>query len=239
MSRYPSNYKQSCVIPLLDLAQKQNEGWLSLNAMNKVAEVLGMAPIRVYEVCLLQRSGPGAGLPERPAHAHRLSAARCQLPARERVSSSTGQQVATFYTMFNRSRIGKYHVMVCETTPCMLCGSRRIAEAIKKHLGIGYGQTTKAGPILHAPQPWLRLPGLAAALQLAPRAPGRCQSCWLGVSRAQHAPAWQAGSLQGRSAAGWPDHAGGDGVHGRLRECPHDHDRRLLQGRGGLLVQVL
>ena len=50
MSRYPSNYKQSCVIPLLDLAQKQNEGWLSLNAMNKVAEVLGMAPIRVYEV---------------------------------------------------------------------------------------------------------------------------------------------------------------------------------------------
>ena len=52
-------------------------------------------------------------------------------------------QVATFYTMFNRSRIGKYHVMVCETTPCMLCGSREVAAAIKKHLGIGYGQTTK------------------------------------------------------------------------------------------------
>lgn len=29
-------------------------------------------------------------------------------------------QVATFYTMFNRSKIGKYHVMVCGTTPCML-----------------------------------------------------------------------------------------------------------------------
>lgn len=52
-------------------------------------------------------------------------------------------QVATFYTMFNRSRIGKYHVMVCETTPCMLCGARQVADALKKHLGLGYGQTSK------------------------------------------------------------------------------------------------
>jgi NADH:ubiquinone oxidoreductase subunit E len=27
-------------------------------------------------------------------------------------------EVATFYTMFNRSKIGKYHVMVCGTSPC-------------------------------------------------------------------------------------------------------------------------
>lgn len=27
-------------------------------------------------------------------------------------------EVATFYTMFNRSKIGKYHIMVCGTTPC-------------------------------------------------------------------------------------------------------------------------
>lgn len=32
------------------MAQKQNQGWLSLSAMNKCAEVLGMPPIRVYEV---------------------------------------------------------------------------------------------------------------------------------------------------------------------------------------------
>lgn len=36
LSRYPTNYKQSAVIPMLDLAQKQNGGWLSLNAMNRV-----------------------------------------------------------------------------------------------------------------------------------------------------------------------------------------------------------
>jgi NADH:ubiquinone oxidoreductase subunit E len=50
MSRYPTNYKQSAVIPVLDLAQQQNGGWLSLAAMNRVANVLDMAPIRVYEV---------------------------------------------------------------------------------------------------------------------------------------------------------------------------------------------
>ncbi len=50
LSRFPTNYKQSACIPLLDLAQKQNNGWLNLAAMNRVAEILEVAPIRVYEV---------------------------------------------------------------------------------------------------------------------------------------------------------------------------------------------
>ena len=49
LSRYPSNYKQSACIPLLDLAQQQNQGWLSLVAMNKVAEV-GPSP-EPYTLC--------------------------------------------------------------------------------------------------------------------------------------------------------------------------------------------
>ncbi len=48
VSRYPSNYKQSAVIPLLDLAQQQNEGWLSLAAMNRVAEVSGCTEHRAF-----------------------------------------------------------------------------------------------------------------------------------------------------------------------------------------------
>ena len=52
LSRFPTNYKQSACIPLLDLAQKQNNGWLNLAAMNRVAEVIEVAPIRVYEVGL-------------------------------------------------------------------------------------------------------------------------------------------------------------------------------------------
>jgi NADH dehydrogenase (ubiquinone) flavoprotein 2 len=51
-------------------------------------------------------------------------------------------QVATFYTMFNRSKMGKYHVMVCGTTPCMLQGAKGIYKALKEHLGVDYGQTT-------------------------------------------------------------------------------------------------
>lgn len=38
------------MIPLLDLAQQQNEGWLPLAAMNRVAKILDMPEIRVYEV---------------------------------------------------------------------------------------------------------------------------------------------------------------------------------------------
>ena len=83
LNRYPENYKQSAVIPLLDLVQQQNDGYLSLNAMNAVADALGMAHIRVYEV-------------------------------------------ATFYTMFNRSKMGKYHLMVCGTTPCMVRGAPKV-----------------------------------------------------------------------------------------------------------------
>lgn len=58
----------------------------------QVAEVLGVAPMRVYEV-------------------------------------------ATFYTMFLRQPVGKYHIQICTTTPCMLCDSDSILEAIKNKLG--------------------------------------------------------------------------------------------------------
>merc|ERR1711988_1518411 len=55
IEKYPVNYKQSAVMPLLDLAQRQQGvdgrgGWLPLAAMNKIADILEMPPIRVYEV---------------------------------------------------------------------------------------------------------------------------------------------------------------------------------------------
>jgi NADH dehydrogenase (ubiquinone) flavoprotein 2 len=54
-------------------------------------------------------------------------------------------EVATFYTMFNRNPVGKYHLQVCATTPCMLRGAETITEAISKKLGIKVGETTKDG----------------------------------------------------------------------------------------------
>eukprot|EP00741_Cyanophora_paradoxa_P015955 tig00000042_g15402.t1 len=50
LKKYPPNYKQSAVIACLDIAQIQNGGWVSLAAMNKIAQVLDMPPMRVYEV---------------------------------------------------------------------------------------------------------------------------------------------------------------------------------------------
>ena len=50
IEKYPQGRQASAVLPLLDLAQRQMGGWVPKAAMDKVAEILGMAPIRVYEV---------------------------------------------------------------------------------------------------------------------------------------------------------------------------------------------
>jgi len=50
IARYPEGRQASAVIYLLYIAQAQNGGWLSPAAIEHVAEVLEMAPIRVYEV---------------------------------------------------------------------------------------------------------------------------------------------------------------------------------------------
>ncbi len=50
IAKYPDGWQASAVMPLLDLAQRQNDGWLPKPAMDNIAEMLGMPPIRVYEV---------------------------------------------------------------------------------------------------------------------------------------------------------------------------------------------
>ena len=50
IAKYPPGRQQSAVLPLLDLAQRQHDNWLPRAAMDHVAELLQMAPIRVYEV---------------------------------------------------------------------------------------------------------------------------------------------------------------------------------------------
>lgn len=100
LSRYPSNYKKSAMIPLLFLAQEQNNNLLTLGAMEKIAEILEVPYMDVFEV-------------------------------------------STFYSMFNRTPIGKFHLQVCRTTPCMVCGSDDIVKTLENHLGIKVGETTK------------------------------------------------------------------------------------------------
>ncbi len=50
IARYPENRQISAVVPLLDLAQRQNGGWLSREAIEFVGAFLEMAPIRVHEI---------------------------------------------------------------------------------------------------------------------------------------------------------------------------------------------
>jgi NADH dehydrogenase (ubiquinone) flavoprotein 2 len=84
IGRYPDNYKQAAMIPLLDLAQRQvpllftlspppsllqHGGWLPVAAMQKVASILGVDQMEAFEV-------------------------------------------ATFYTMFNRTKVGKFFIQV-------------------------------------------------------------------------------------------------------------------------------
>ena len=97
LGKYPNNYKQSAIIPLLDLAQRQHGGWIPVAAMDKVAKIVEVSPVRVYEV-------------------------------------------ASFYTMFNREKVGKYFIQLCGTTPCMICGSEDIKKTIQDHLGLKPGQ---------------------------------------------------------------------------------------------------
>ena len=99
IAKYPEGRKASAVMPLLDLAQRQNEGWLSRAAMDYVAELLDMPFIKVYEV-------------------------------------------ATFYTMYNLKKVGKFHVQVCTNLPCWLRGSEQVVDACKNQLNIGFGETS-------------------------------------------------------------------------------------------------
>lgn len=53
-------------------------------------------------------------------------------------------EVATFYTMYNLAPVGRYHVQVCGTTPCMLRGSDDVLDACYKK-GMKKGATTADG----------------------------------------------------------------------------------------------
>lgn len=53
-------------------------------------------------------------------------------------------EVATFYTMYNLAPVGRWHVQVCGTTPCMLRGSDDVLDACYKK-GLKKGATTPDG----------------------------------------------------------------------------------------------
>ncbi len=46
------------------------------------------------------------------------------------------ESVATFYTMYYKRPVGKYHFQICRTLSCMLCGAQKISDYLKEKLSI-------------------------------------------------------------------------------------------------------
>jgi NADH-quinone oxidoreductase subunit E len=53
--------------------------------------------------------------------------------------------VATFYTMYNRKPVGKYHVQICRNISCSLLGAEHLIAHVSRKLGVKPGETTPDG----------------------------------------------------------------------------------------------
>ncbi len=96
---YPKDYRESSIMPLLSIAQSQNDGWLPKKAIEYVSKFLNVPEMKVLEI-------------------------------------------ATFYSMYNLSPVGKHHIEICTTSPCMLRGSDNLLEKLKNWIGINAGEIT-------------------------------------------------------------------------------------------------
>ena len=55
------------------------------------------------------------------------------------------EDVATYYVMFFKEKVGKYVLQVCRTLSCALAGAERVTEALAEKLGIHPGETDPSG----------------------------------------------------------------------------------------------
>jgi NADH-quinone oxidoreductase subunit E len=54
-------------------------------------------------------------------------------------------RVATFYTMFNLEPVGKYHIQLCKTLSCALCGKSEVLAKLQERLNLGVGESSEDG----------------------------------------------------------------------------------------------
>lgn len=119
--------------------------WTPENA-KKAKEILGRYPAGREQ----SASIPFLDLAQRQVGAATDTQGWLPIPVIEFVAREIGVpyirvfEVATFYTMFNLVPVGKYHVQVCGTTPCMLAGSDEVMKACKNK-GLVKGHTTPDG----------------------------------------------------------------------------------------------
>lgn len=75
-------------------------------------------------------------------------------------------EVVTFYTMYNQKPVGKYHIQLCRTLSCELCGKAEILKHLKNKLGIKAGETTADGKFTLSEVECLGSCGTAPMMQL-------------------------------------------------------------------------
>lgn len=100
ISRYPT--RQAALLPALWVAQDVYDGWLPEEAMQEVADHLGLSRAEV-------------------------------------------EGVASYYTMYNKSPVGRHHIEVCHNISCMIWGADDLIHHCERRLGIAAGETTEDG----------------------------------------------------------------------------------------------
>lgn len=69
----------------------------------------------------------------------------CLISKKTGIAESEIMGVATFYTQFRLTPVGKYLIMLCQGTACHVNSSQLILQTIKDELGIDDGETTDDG----------------------------------------------------------------------------------------------
>lgn len=112
----------------------------------KVEEIIGRYPPgRQFSAIM-----PLLDLAQRQVGAETQTQGWLPIPVIEYVAGQIGMphiralEVASFYTMYNLAPVGRFHVQVCGTTPCMLRGSDDVFRACKDK-GLAKGHTTADG----------------------------------------------------------------------------------------------
>ena len=124
---------------------------MTANAQKEIPEVTlsDAAEARIQELIPKYPNSKSAVMPalyiaqEELGHltddAYRWVSARLNLPIAHVVG------VATFYTMYYKEPVGKYHIQICRTLSCMICGARGLTAAVKERLNLAAGEISEDG----------------------------------------------------------------------------------------------
>ena len=119
--------------------------WTEANAAQAAVVISRYPPGRQHSAV-----SPLLDLAQRQVGAETNTQGWLPVPVIEYVANQLGMphiralEVATFYTMYNLAPVGRYHLQVCGTTPCMLRGSDDLFAACANR-GIRKGHTSKDG----------------------------------------------------------------------------------------------